>query len=308
MFTANQIEELMSIINLQHVVFIAANIGADMLSDSELRILKQAGVSLEQLQNTPFEEMFQWGLLSMSIGNSKSKKLDYKKFKGFLQSQENLPFTPVESKAIEVAKRQASSDIRGLGNRIQQQTGQLLIEADSAQRLSYEKDITEATVKNIKNRGSISNLVSDLGHKTGDWARDFGRISDYVMHQAFEEGRASQIRNQHGGDALVYKKVFQSACKKCVSLYLTKGVGSEPVLFKISELQSNGTNIGRKVADWKPVVGPTHPWCRCMLVHVDPNYEWSEEDGDFTKPKQYERKVQRRSRVKITVGNRTESA
>ena len=41
-----------------------------------------------------------------------------------------------------------------------------------------------------------------------------------------------------------------------------------------------------------------------MLVSVDPNYEWDETAQDFSKPKQFERKVQRKSKVKITIGER----
>ncbi|HNQ20263.1 MAG TPA: hypothetical protein PKI46_04285, partial [Bacteroidales bacterium] len=182
MFTPNQIAEIMDIIRTQHILFIATQIGPEMLSDSEVSLLREIGFDVEQIGITPFEEIFRWGLLSMSIGDKKSKDLKYSKFKDFLKSGNYLPLTPVEKTAIEVAQKQASSDIRGLGNRISQQTGQLLIESDQQQRLEYEKIITNETVSNIKNRGSISNLVSNLGHKTGDWARDFGRISDYVMH------------------------------------------------------------------------------------------------------------------------------
>jgi hypothetical protein len=303
MFTANQIETLLNIIRTQHILFIATQIGPEMLSDSELSILREIGFDVNDIKLTPFEEMFRWGMLSSSIGLKKAKNFKYDEFKRFVQSGNYLPLTPVERTAYNISQRQAASDIRGLGNRISQQTGQILIEADRNQRKQYEKIITEETASNIKNRGTISNLVSNLGHRTGDWARDFGRISDYVMHQAYEEGRAAHIMSQHGADALVYKKVFKSACKKCIELYLTKGFDSQPILFKLSDLIDNGSNIGRKVSEWLPVVGPTHPWCRCMLVYVDPNYEWSEEDGDFTKPKEYQRRVTRQSRVTVTIGD-----
>lgn len=305
MFTQNQIEQLMGIINMNHVLFIATQIGVEMLSDSELELLKQAGVNINEISDTPFDEMFRWGMLSNAIGNKRAKNLTYSQFKNFLSSSQYLPLTEVEKVAKTVAKKQAASDLRGLGNRIIQQTNQVLIEADQNQRAQYEKIVTDESVKNIKNRGTISNLVSNLGHKTGDWARDFGRISDYVMHQAFEEGRAAQIKTQFGVESIVYKKVFQSACKSCVKLYLTDGFGSKPKVFKLTELQNNGTNIGRKVAEWKPVIGPTHPWCRCMLVYIDPNYEWDDETKDFNKPKQFERKVERTSRVRVNIGNQS---
>jgi len=260
MFNQTQIEQLLNIVDMQHILFIATNVGVDMLSETEIKLLEQAGVDIQSIQNTPFEEMFSWGLLSMSIGDKASRNLSYKKFKDYLQRGDYLPKTPVEKRALEVAKKQAASDLRGLGNRIKQNTMQVLIEYDQQQRAQYEKIVRESAVKTIKERGSIRDLVSTLGHKTQDWSRDFGRISDYVMHKAFEEGRASWVINEYGPDTLVYKKVQSGACKKCNQLYTTAGYGSKPKVFTIRELQANGSNIGRKVADWKPVVGPTHPW------------------------------------------------
>lgn len=261
MFTPNEIEEIMNIIRLQHIVFIGNTIGSDMLSDSELKILLDNGITLEEIQVTPFEEMFRWGLLSQAIGHENAKELDYPNFKKFVSGKKYLPLTPVEKKAIEVAKKQAANDIRGLGNRIIQQTNQLIIEGDQAQRQAYEKIITEETVKNIEKRRTVTNLVSEIGHATGDWTRDFGRISDYVTTLAFEEGRATQLIESDGGDVQVYKTVFNGACKKCVELFTTAGVGSKPKIFKLSELMANGNNIGKKSADWLPTVGPVHPFC-----------------------------------------------
>jgi hypothetical protein len=304
MFTQNQIEQLIDIVNLQHIIFIATNVSPEMLSDTEINILRQAGINIQSIQNTPFDEMFRWGMLSSGLGNKKAAGMKYSQFESFLKSGQYLPLTQVEKTAVNIAKKQAANDIRGLGNRINAQTGQLLIEADQNQRRKYEKIITQETLKVIQNRGSISNLVSNLGTRTGDWARDFGRIADYVMTLAFEEGRAAQITSQYGIDSLVYKKVFHSACKKCIQLYLTNGFGSEPKVFKLSELYKNGSNIGRKADEWKPIIGSTHNWCRCMLTYVNPEYDWDEKQQDFNKPKPYERKVQRKSKTTITIGDK----
>lgn len=303
----NQIQEINDIINLQHILFIAVNIGPEMLSDFELQQLKDANLLFPAYfdsQQTPFDEMFRWGQLASSLKDKDAKKLNYQNFKDFLKKNKHIPFSQVERNALNLAKQQASLDVRGLGNRICKETHQLIINADNKLKSAYEKTISEKLVDNIKNRGSISELVSELGYKTSDWSRDFGRISDYVMTQAYEEGRAAHIKQQYGDDALVYKKVFETACKKCVQLYLTNGAGSEPRVFTITQLQNNGTNIGRKVDEWLPTVGPTHPHCRCMLMYVDSNYEWNPETQDFDKPKEFKRKVQRRSKVNIEIGDK----
>lgn len=261
MFSPNQISEILQIINYQHILFIGTNVGIDVLSDADIFLLEQSGFDVSALEKakTPFDEMFRFGMLSSALGYKKTSELNYSQFTRFLRDTGEIKLTEVEELALLNAKKQASSDIRGLGNRIEKDTEQILIEFDQNQRREFEQKISEQTQANISERGSISDLVSRLGHKTGDWARDFGRISDYVMHQAFENGRAEQILREHGEDAEVYKNVYEKACKHCVRLYLTKDVGSEPILFKLKDLMANGTNIGRKPPEWKAVVGPTHP-------------------------------------------------
>ena len=73
----------------------------------------------------------------------------------------------------------------------------------------------------------------------------------------------------------------------------------------MSELIANGTNIGRKSKDWKPVLTNIHPFCRCLLRYVSDGYEWDDKTQSF-EPKKVEDKdrVQRKSKVKITVGTK----
>ena len=67
----NQIEELVSIINYQHILFIASNVGISVLSDAEKEILKSFGIDVANLdQITLFEQSFRFGVLSQAIGIS----------------------------------------------------------------------------------------------------------------------------------------------------------------------------------------------------------------------------------------------
>lgn len=265
--------------------------------------MANAGLEVNDPLVTPYEMQFRWGIMSQAIGSIKSRKLKFADFLRFLKEGRHLPLTPVEQFALDHAKRQAHKDITGLGNRIADSVNQTIIEIDQAQRSKYEQVISEEVQDVIKNKKSIKELISKLGHRTKDWTRDFGRISDYVMHQAFEEGRAQQIKSEHGDDALVYKDVYPGACSTCIKLYLTDGLGSKPVLFKLKDLVANGTNIGRKKDELKPVVGPTHPHCRCTLGYYDPNYEWDERSQSFNKPREWKRKVQRKSKAYVQIGN-----
>lgn len=68
------------------------------------------------------------------------------------------------------------------------------------------------------------------------------------------------------------------AVHNCLRLHL--GPDGNPRLFRLSTLEANGTNVGKKAADWKPGVGPVHPHCQCVLQRVPTGWGF-DEDGDL---------------------------
>lgn len=289
-FTPNQVEEVLEIINRYHLVFIAHTSGPEVLSDMDKQVLESAGIDIEDLleDNPLVEQAFRFGMLSDAIGEARAKRLSYSEFTGFLKSGKFIPLTKVEQERLNVLKNRTYNDVRTLGGRISQQTRNIILEEG---------------IRAVGDRESIRNMANAIARRTGDWIRDFDKISDYVMHTAFNEGRATNIEKQ--GIEKVYFDVYPGACKECVKHYLTAGVGSEPKIFTIVELRANGTNIGRKVPDWKPTLSPMHPWCRCTVNQVRVGYAWNEETRAFDIPVEFRRKVQRRSRVSVTVGDKT---
>jgi len=303
-FTPIQIQELLKIIDKYHILFTAQHVGLDVLTPNDRAILRSYGIDFNKLKKqSQVEHAYKFGILSDTLSQKDAKKLDYPSFKRFLQAGRFIPLTTRENDALDALKHHAYSDITGLGNRVKDEWRQLHIESDQRQRAKYESAIRNEAERTLRNRGSVREMSSALGHRTGDWSRDFGRIGDYVLHSAFDQGRASSIERSTGGDSLVYKDVYPGACRHCIKHYLTAGIGSQPKIFKLSELQSHGTNVGLKVADWQPVIGPLHPWCRCTLEAIPQGYEWNKETQSFSTPrKDYKRKVQRKSKIKVQVG------
>lgn len=261
MLSPNQIQELTDIINAYHIFFIAKEVGKDILSENDRNTLKSIGFKESDLPDkSKLEESFRFGMLAYAVGDDKVKKMSYNQFKKFLAEQQFLPLSEVEHYALRSIKVQAYGDIKGLGNRISRDLTTTIIEADKKQRSKYEAIIKQESERAISNRQTLKQLSSELSKKTLDYARDFDRISDYVMHQAFDEGRAMQILQKNGEEALVFKSVKPGACEHCNKLYLTNGFGSKPIVFKLQDLLGNGTNIGKTVKEYKPVIGATHPW------------------------------------------------
>ncbi len=292
LFTPNQIEELLEIIKYHQIVFIARQVGGEVLSTKDRALLKKYNIDIEEyLKEIPgVEAAYLFGVLAEALGDSKTKELSFKDFKKYLAEGNYIPLSMVEEEALKQVKFQAYNDISGLSNKIQKDF--------------YQKAIEVETTKVIEGRKGIKDLVSNLQKKTKDYNRDFGRIADYIMHSCYETGRLNSIEHNYGEGALVYKDVYPGACKYCIELYLTNGLGSEPRTFKSNELRSNGTNIGRKTKDWKSTLGPVHPWCRCTVHHLSEGYTWNEDKKIFDL-QNYIPKVKRKSKIKIQVGDKS---
>lgn len=278
-----QINEIVSIIRLQQAVFIVDKVGVDVLDDEDLRTLENAGVDITKINKlSPIEEQYIYGMMALSL--RRAEAASYSEFKSAVKSKNYFPLSEVERAAIERIKYQTYSDIKGLGNRYINKLQTVLVEVDEQQRLQIESIIRSEATKAVVNRKTIKEFSAKLKSLTQDWARDFDRIADFIMHDAYDQGRAFQIEKMNGKEALVYKRVYPSACKHCKRLYLQGNFGSEPKVFTLKQLQMNGTNIGRKTKDWKPVVGPTHPWCRCTLEHKKAGFDWNPNTQRFSTP------------------------
>lgn len=303
-FTPNQIDDILRIIDFQHVLFISNNVGIDVLTENDKEILKIYGVDVNKLKPgiTPTEQSFLFGRLSAALGDRRTSTLTYNDFLKYLRKGQFLPISQTDKNALDYVKSSTYNHIKGLGDKIKQTSRGMIIEQDEKRRAEYEKVIGDAVKRAVVERDTVKSIVSEIGHKTFDWGRDLGRIAETELQNAYEYGRAVTIAEDYGVEARVYKDVYPGACRWCIKFYLKNGIGSEPIVFSLEELKANGTNVGKKTDDWQPTVGAVHPFCRCQLNHLPKNYVWSEEKNQFV-PKKAERKVERKSKVEITVGN-----
>lgn len=301
--TPAQIQELVQILENQHLVFLANTVGTGVLSQTDIDTLARFGVDVSQLPKYGVvDDAFRFGMLADALGSEKAKKMSYDDFKNTLKRGGFLPLTQAEQISLDHVKQRMYSDVTGLGAKIKKEGSNIIIENSKKQRLQYENILKETIASGVEQEKTAREIASDLGHATQDWAKDFDRIADFVLHEAFDTGKAQSIlrkAEEAGEEAFGYKEVYEGACEHCISLYLTDGIGSKPKIFRISTLISNGTNIGRTTKEWKPVIGSTHPWCRCELHHLPPNHEWSEEKKMFVL-KRNTYGVQRKSKIKIS--------
>lgn len=87
-------------------------------------------------------------------------------------------------------------------------------------------------------------------------------INDAVVDRISQD---AMFENLPAAETLVYKDVVNdgSLCQWCQKFYVNKD--GTPKVYKLSELQANGSNTNKKKSEWLPTVGATHPRCRCQL-------------------------------------------
>lgn len=304
-FTIAQINDIISILTRHKLVFIAEQLGLNYLSQSDKDLLLAAGIDLNKFKNSKgqIEHAFVFGLLSEALGDDRAKNMTYQQFLKFLKSGNFIPLTEDEEFALEQLKNRAYTDLNSLGNRIAAGTSNIIIRANQTQQNKLQNIVKEKAINAVKYRQSATKLASELGHATEDWERDWLRIAYYLLHDAYNTGRAKSIFKAHGEDAEVWFTVLEGACKHCRELYLTDpdDPDSEPKVFKLKDIIANGNNIGRKADDLLPTLSPIHPYCRCTVNYKDPNTEWDSDTKSFTKIKKYVPKNKKLRGVKLNI-------
>lgn len=299
--TPQQINDLLTIIHTNQAIFITKELGIEFLSEYDKSLLVDSGVDWEtlySLDSDSFYQSFHFGMLAESLNNLKSlNKLSYQQLKDYIKQGNYIPVTNKEKSIVNSIKSQTLSDIKTHNGRIFQDLNNIL------HNQTQEQFIREELEEGFLNRKSLREISNTLHHKSKDWQRDFDRIVEYQMNTAYQEGKVAWLEKANEGEEVeVYKRVFHSACKHCLSLYTTSGYLSEPRIFKTSDLRLNGTNIGRKTSEWKPVIGSTHPFCRCLIFQYPKGFLWNKETQFFDIPiKQEKREILKKPREKIRI-------
>lgn len=179
---------------------------------------------------------------------------------------DNLKLTPSQQYAIEQSKIRAQQYIDNIGQHITTGVVSTAIQSD-LDMWSAVKEIVPNSMKEYTTRNKV---VQQLRDTTGDMNRDWDRVAHTEMWSAKCRGEAEAIMSGESplskdkGDTLVYVRPAHNACAKCKALYMESN-GLTPKVFTMTQLLNNGSNYGKKQADWLPTVPPLHPNCMCTL-------------------------------------------
>lgn len=309
-FTPEDIQRLFNIIDYRLARVVADVLGKEFLTPEDINVLEAFGFDLEKEISSipPYYQSFLFGRLAGILRPDQLKTLNYTDFKTYISDKQYGKLTDREKAEYSAAATRTYGYIKGMGNRIKETLGNSVSEEEiknlvEERRISDLSAVKQNMERGILERKSVQAIVSNIGSQVGDWNRDWGRIVETEMQNIFSLGQTQTIIEKHGIDALVYKTVFPGACEYCRKLFTTGGSYSQPRIFKLSSLINNGDNIGRKAKDWKAVIGPVHPFCRCTLRYLPKGYVWDEKEQMFVPPSN-EFIRERPFKIKVTVGTK----
>lgn len=264
--TEKQLKEIADIID-RHVGVMIHITSGDGKPDKEL--LKKLGIP----ENAPdmIKNAFVLGKIMKMMSDKELSNLSFEQLK---DRARKMSLSPVEQSSLDYARNNAARYVTGLGNKIKDQiTGQINnANAQSILEVVQREIIKDKVEQSILKQQIRSKLASELGHALNDWKRDWMRVANTETWNAKLHGEVMTIlrgeaiySNTKGGDTLVFRRPAPGACSHCKRLYLKRD-GVTPKVFKLRDLISNGTNVGKKVNEWQPIVGTTHPHCRCPIA------------------------------------------
>lgn len=272
--TPAEIAELHQIIN-DHFTAMAIRVGVGHIPPEQVSRLVDRGVlevgdisELGLIDDSYLLGAFQRELTKLG---KDPREISFNDLKMVAQSGKFPELTPVERASAERARLWAGEKVQGLAGSF---TGKVMDAIRSSEREVLGGLIAEA----LEQRQTIGQLESTLRDLSGDFTRDWLRVSVSEVHDAREAGVSNNLKSMFGPSVRVAKVPSPGACKNCLRLFTEPG--GKPKIFELSELESNGTNHGRKVAEWLPTVGTAHPYCQCYLVHVPEGFDFND-DGDL---------------------------
>lgn len=310
-FSSQQIDEVLEIIEFQHLIFTINSVGEDILREEDYSTLSKYGITkntIDKVKADKFssvDKSFLFGRLSASL-KDQTNKIDYNDFLQYLRRGQFVELNTVEKNVLSLLKKRTDSVIRDQSSRIQRDVRVLLEDRNSRWEIDsdFRELLNSQLEKKVVENRSKSEVILEIGQKTESWEKDLGRIVETELQNIFQYGRVLQYLEQHGDNILLWKEVFPGACKHCIKAYLTNGIGSEPVLFTPQELLSNGTNIGRKPENWRPVLGTMHPFCRCEIHLKEKGDVWDSKKKLFVLPNRVDESRKTKGQIVITVGDK----
>ena len=270
--TPEQVARILEIIRDGSTAIAIATTGSEFPKAELDRLVSEGYLKADELEDF-VKDSFAFGQLMQQTPAAKA--MSYADFQKHVKAHPVVMSKP-EKQAYDVARQRAGMYCVGLGSRYSEIAGQAIIEHDDALATRLRSGIKAEVSEAVAKRDTVGQLKTRLGQMAGEWERDWGRVAATESQMAHQEGFLGSVVERHGDDELLAKVPEPDACPHCLKHY--RDAEGKPRVAPASWWYEQGTsNAGRKAADWKPVLGAMHPWCRCQLVRVPGGWEFDDE-------------------------------
>jgi len=137
-------------------------------------------------------------------------------------------------------------------------------------------------LKDPKSKGKYLGTI--LKDKVDNWEHRYQMIAVTETNRAANFGAMDAIlhnnKTKSPEEIYVYKTGIHDraqSCPDCQKFWFMED--GRPRVYKLSELIENGTNIGRKRADWKATVDASHVFCVHYLQELKPGFGFKSGEG-----------------------------
>ena len=152
-------------------------------------------------------------------------------------------------------------------------------------------------------------LSSDLGHLTKCWDIDWLWIVHHIIQDYVNVSIALNLLENKS--YFIYKYIPNKYYSAAENIYLENVITRKPKVLNINEIIKNGHGLKANPSKFLPVISATlwggysnEYWDETEIIGIPDGYIWHDEKMMFIPAKRIKQKVERKSKVIVTIGNK----
>ncbi len=259
LLSKEKIEKIRQIIERGYARLILEVVGENALTSEQKKYLVESGININQ-PDSLLKLLYFNHLFNTVDGKNHTPKSAYE-----LKSQvhQMIPDSNRQKFVLEHLNDNFANQINKLKNNLTSKVENVILNSN----LEYSnKVVSDDDSDSFVKENDISDLKAKLADISQETSRDWKRISTTELSNSISLGGVDRVLSSNEGkdsnDIYVYKLIVEDnkTCAYCRKFF--QDSDGTPALYSLSALMANGTNVGRKQAEWLPTCTPIHPNCR----------------------------------------------
>ena len=249
------------IIEKNSKAFVISTLGRSVFTQKEINAMRKEGIDVSNADSF-LELIYNYAFLNEK--NSANKPTSGPD----AQAQQAVPGVKPVGDAHDAAVEHLNEMAKVSLDKLQQDTTSriegIIRDSNNSYRFNALQNLDRPeSFDNLVKQSSVGKIKQELRDYTKEANRNWARVATTEVSNSIGLGATdrivSQNRDKKPEEVYVYRIVVndQALCKWCDRFY--QDDDGSPKVYRLSTLLDNGSNYGKKTAEWNPVVGATHP-------------------------------------------------